>query len=97
MENKVPLQDFIFAKEVRMGTYRWAGFFESSISLFLRLSHSEKGPPPPGAVVAARRMVLDPNDEPQYGDRIPYIISRGEPGALLAERALDPLEMINDP
>ncbi|KAF7784324.1 hypothetical protein Agabi119p4_489 [Agaricus bisporus var. burnettii] len=79
MENKVPIQDFIFAKEVRMGTY------------------SEKGPPPPGAVVAARRMVLDPNDEPQYGDRIPYIISRGEPGALLAERALDPLEMINDP
>lgn len=41
-------------------------------------------------------MVVDPNDEPQYGDRVPYVISRGEPGTLLAERALDPLEMIND-
>jgi DNA polymerase zeta len=41
-------------------------------------------------------MVVDPNDEPQYGDRIPYVIGRGEPGVLLAERALDPLEMIND-
>lgn len=78
LENRVPVQDFIFAKEVRMGTY------------------SDKGPPPPGVVVAARRMMLDPNDEPQYGERIPYVISRGEPGALLTERAIDPLEMINE-
>ncbi|KAJ3575642.1 hypothetical protein NP233_g970 [Leucocoprinus birnbaumii] len=79
LENRVPVQDFIFAKEVRLGTY------------------SDKGPPPPGVVVAARRIMLDPNDEPQYGERIPYVITRGEPGALLTERAMDPLEMINEP
>ncbi|KAF9453810.1 DNA/RNA polymerase [Macrolepiota fuliginosa MF-IS2] len=73
--NRVPIQDFIFAKEVKMGTY------------------SNKGPPPPGAVIAARRMIIDPNDEPLYGERIPYIITRGEPGTLVAERAMDPLDM----
>ncbi len=57
--------------------------------------HSERGPPPPGVVVAARRMITDPNDEPQYGERVPYVISRGEPDMLLAERAMDPLEMLN--
>ncbi|KAG6911957.1 hypothetical protein DXG01_000205 [Tephrocybe rancida] len=64
-ENRASVQDFIFAKEVRMGTY------------------SEKGPPPPGVVVAAKRMVEDPTNEPQYGERVPrlqldavYYISR---------------------
>lgn len=42
-------------------------------------------------------MVVDSNDEPQYGERVPYVISRGEPGMLLAERAMDPLELLNQP
>lgn len=57
---------------------------------------SEKGPPPPGVVVAARRMVLDPNDEVQYGDRIPYVIARSATGARLVDRAMDPLEFMNN-
>ncbi|KAF8973932.1 hypothetical protein BDZ97DRAFT_1647924 [Flammula alnicola] len=77
-ENKASVQDFIFAKEVRMGTY------------------SDKGPPPPGVVVAARRMALDPNDEPQYGDRIPYVVVRSTSGARLVDRAMDPLEFMNN-
>jgi len=77
-ENKAPVHDFIFAKEVRMGTY------------------SDKGPPPPGVVVAARRMVLDPNGEPQYGDRIPYVIARSTSGGRLVDRAMDPLEFMNN-
>ncbi|KIM48192.1 hypothetical protein M413DRAFT_439909 [Hebeloma cylindrosporum] len=77
-ENKAPVYDFIFAKEVKMGTY------------------SNKGPPPPGVVVAARRMVLDPNDEPQYGDRIPYVIVRSTSGGRLTDRAMDPLEFMNN-
>ncbi|KAF8423160.1 hypothetical protein L210DRAFT_3668451 [Boletus edulis BED1] len=55
------LQDFIFAKEVRMGTY------------------SDKVPPLPGVAVAARRILQNENDEPQYGECVPYVIVRGDP------------------
>ncbi|KAI0651854.1 hypothetical protein C8Q79DRAFT_935176 [Trametes meyenii] len=78
LENKVPIQDFIFAKEVKMGTY------------------SDKVPPPPGVTVAARRMLEDPNDEPQYGERIPYVIIRGEPGSRIVDRATAPHELFKD-
>jgi len=75
LENRASIQDFIFAKEVRLGTY------------------SDKGAPPPGAMVAARRRAVDPNDEPQYGDRIPYVIMLGEPNTRLADRAVPPEDM----
>ncbi|KAG6813782.1 hypothetical protein H0H92_007194 [Tricholoma furcatifolium] len=78
LENRASVQDFIFAKEIRMGTY------------------SEAGPPPPGVVVAARRVIEDPMSEPQYGERVPYVIARGPPGSRLVDRAMDPLEMLND-
>ncbi|KAI6133072.1 hypothetical protein EDD16DRAFT_1529837 [Pisolithus croceorrhizus] len=79
LRNKVSFQDFVFAKEVKMGTY------------------SERGPPPPGVTVAARRMLQDPNDEPQYGERVPYIIARGSPHARLIERAVMPEEILANP
>ncbi|KZT65126.1 hypothetical protein DAEQUDRAFT_677323 [Daedalea quercina L-15889] len=79
LENKASIQDFIFAKEVRMGTY------------------SDKAPPPPGVTVAARRMLEDPNDEPQYGDRIPYVIVRGDPDSRLVDRAASPEELLSNP
>jgi len=41
-------------------------------------------------------MLQDPNDEPQYGDRIPYVITRGLPGSRLVERAVGPMEVLND-
>ena len=47
-------------------------------------------------MVATRRKAEDPNDEAQYGDRIPYVIVRGAPGSKLVERAVDPLEFINN-
>jgi len=79
-----------------MGTYRYfakiPGFLGGNALLF----DSDKGPPPPGVVVAARRMVLDPNDEPQYGDRIPYVITRSTSGGRLVDRAMDPLEFVNN-
>ncbi|KAI0669901.1 hypothetical protein C8Q78DRAFT_976102 [Trametes maxima] len=78
LENKVPIRDFIFAKEVKMGTY------------------SDKVPPPPGVTVAARRMLEDPNDEPQYGERIPYVIVRGEPGSRIVDRATAPHELFRE-
>ncbi|KAI0361627.1 hypothetical protein OH77DRAFT_1546215 [Trametes cingulata] len=78
LENKASIQDFIFAKEVKMGTY------------------SDRVPPPPGVTVAARRMLEDPNDEPQYGERIPYVIIRGAPGSRLVDRAVAPHELFKD-
>ncbi|KAG1749999.1 uncharacterized protein EDB91DRAFT_1309620 [Suillus paluster] len=76
LQNKVSIQDFVFAKEVKMGTY------------------SEKAPPPPGVAVAARRMMEDENDEVQYGDRIPYVIVRGDPQTRLVDRAMSPEELL---
>jgi DNA polymerase zeta len=75
LENRASIQDFIFAKEVRLGTY------------------SDRAPPPPGAIVAARRRAIDPNDKTQYGDRIPYVITVGEPNTRLADRAFPPEDM----
>lgn len=59
-------------------------------------TYSDKVPPPPGVMVAARRMLNDPCGEPQYGERVPYVIVRGLPGARLVDRAIDPLDLIND-
>uniref|UniRef100_A0A0W0G3I5 DNA polymerase n=1 Tax=Moniliophthora roreri TaxID=221103 RepID=A0A0W0G3I5_MONRR len=78
LKGKLPVQDFMFAKEVRLGTY------------------SDDVPPPPGVAVAARKMLLDPNDELQYGDRIPYVIARGLPGTRLVDRAMDPLDFLEN-
>ncbi|CAE7105599.1 unnamed protein product, partial [Rhizoctonia solani] len=78
LKGQVSPQDFIFAKEVRLGTY------------------SDKVPPPPGATVAARKFALDPMSEPQYGERIPYLIIRGEPGSRLVDRAVPPEELLRD-
>jgi len=54
---------------------------------------SEKGVPPPGAAVAYRRILKDPRDEPQYAERVPYIISNAD-GRRLIDRARMPEEML---
>jgi len=52
---------------------------------------SDKMPLPPGVAVAARRILQDENDEPQHGDRVPYVIVRsGNPHTRLVERAIAP-------
>ncbi|WVQ78404.1 hypothetical protein IAT38_000490 [Cryptococcus sp. DSM 104549] len=75
LQGRVSIQDFIVAKEVRLGTY------------------SEKGVPPPGAAVAYRRILKDPRDEPQYAERVPYLISNAD-GRRLIDRARMPEEML---
>ncbi|KAK4692554.1 DNA polymerase zeta, partial [Lecanoromycetidae sp. Uapishka_2] len=69
---KVSIQDFCFAKEVKLGTY------------------SDKGLPPPGALISTRRMLEDPRAEPQYGERVPYVVITGAPGARLIDRCVAP-------
>jgi len=72
MMGKVSIQDFCFAKEVKLGTY------------------SERGPPPPGALISTRRLLQDPRAEPQYGERVPYVVITGAPGARLIDRCVAP-------
>ncbi|PHH72803.1 hypothetical protein CDD80_4257 [Ophiocordyceps camponoti-rufipedis] len=74
MRGSVSIQDFCFAKEVRLGSYVDAG--------------------PPGAVVGARRMRLDSRAEPQYGERVPYVVIAGPPGARLMDRCVAPEELL---
>ena len=78
MRGKVSIQDFCFAREVKLGTY------------------SDKGPPPPGALISARRMMGDPRLEPQYGERVPYVVITGGPGARLIDRCVAPEILLND-
>ncbi len=72
MKGKVSIQDFCFAREVKLGTY------------------SDKGLPPPGALISTRRMLEDPRAEPQYGERVPYVVIAGAPGARLIDRCVAP-------
>ena len=78
MQGRISVQDFCFAKEVKLGTY------------------ADRGPPPPGALIATKRMLKDPRTEPQYGERVPYIVIAGGPGARLWERCVEPERLIWD-
>lgn len=87
LEGRASAQDFIFAKEVRLGTYRY-----NPILLFnsLLIPPSDHGPPPPGAAVAMARLAEDPNDDAQYGERVRYVITQAGPGDRLVDRAIAP-------
>jgi DNA polymerase zeta len=41
-------------------------------------------------------MLNDPRAEPQYGERVPYVVRAGAPGARLVDRVVSPEEMLND-
>ena len=89
LSNKVSIQDFCFAKEVKLGTYRLTILVGNANS-------SENSVPPPGAIISARKMVDDPRAEPQYGERVPYVVRTGAPGARLIDRVVSPEEMLKD-
>lgn len=40
-------------------------------------------------------MTLDPCNEPQYGERVPYVIACGETGSRLVDRAIAPEDMLD--
>ncbi|KAF7563891.1 hypothetical protein G7046_g234 [Stylonectria norvegica] len=79
MRNTVSVQDFCFAREVRLGTY------------------SDKGPPPAGALISTKRMLEDARAEPQYGERVPYVVITGAPGARLIDRCVAPEDLLSNP
>ncbi|CEJ91394.1 Putative DNA polymerase [[Torrubiella] hemipterigena] len=79
MKGSVSVQDFCFAKEVRLGSY------------------SDKGPPPAGALISTKKMLEDARAEPQYGERVPYVVVTGAPGARLIDRCVAPEELLANP
>ncbi|KAI0153556.1 DNA polymerase family B [Pestalotiopsis sp. NC0098] len=78
MRGAVSIQDFCFAREVKLGTY------------------SDKGPPPPGALISTKRMLEDARAEPQYGERVPYVVATGAPGARLIDRCVAPEDLLTN-
>lgn len=78
MKGSVSVQDFCFAREVKLGTY------------------SDKGPPPPGALISTKKMLEDARAEPQYGERVPYVVITEAPGARLIDRCVAPEELLEN-
>jgi len=77
LAGRVSASDFVFAKEVRLGTYRAHG-----------------GLMPPAALVAVRSMAADPRAEPRFGERVPYVVVHGEPGARLMDLVVQPKALV---
>jgi len=60
-------------------------------------TYSTRGPGPPGAVISTKRMLEDARAEPQYGERIPYVVISGPPGSRLIDRCVAPEELLRKP
>ncbi len=78
MRGQVNYKDFIFAKEVRLGTYKNEAYL------------------PPGARVSKRKLSHDHRAEPQYKERVKYIVKRGFKGEALKNRCMSPDEFLKD-
>ena len=78
LSGRVSVQDFVFWREVR-GPGGYAG---SGSAL------------PPAAAVAADMARRDPRAEPRPGERVPYVVVCGPPGARLVELAVPPRALV---
>lgn len=72
----VSINDFCFAKEVKLGTYK------SDNSL------------PPGAIIASKNMSKDHRREPQYRERVPYVVVHDPSKPRMRDRCLSPEDFI---
>jgi DNA polymerase zeta len=79
LTDRLPLGDFVFAKEVKFGSYAR----ENSL--------------PPAAIVASRSMMEDPRAAARYGERVPYVVVAGEPGARLVDLVVSPHDVLRNP
>ncbi|GAA5899314.1 DNA-directed DNA polymerase [Sporobolomyces salmoneus] len=53
--------------------------------------------PPPGAMVASRAMEKDHRAEPEYGERVPYILFSAQEGTKQIDRSVSPGEFLSNP
>ncbi|KAG5355310.1 DNA polymerase zeta catalytic subunit [Yarrowia sp. C11] len=78
LTGKVSIQDFCFAKEVKLGQYKEGGIL------------------PAGAKISAEKMAVDMRFEPQYKERIPYVVVAGPPKSRLIDRCVSPEELVRN-
>ncbi|PWW73841.1 hypothetical protein C7212DRAFT_359656 [Tuber magnatum] len=60
-------------------------------------TYAEGASLPPGAQLAAKRMEKDPENAPQYAERIPYVVIAGSPGQTLADRTIEVNDLLASP
>lgn len=79
--DKVPLKEFIFSKEVRLGHYA-IGHNGAAKSL------------PPGAIVSHKAMLYDPMMKPPFRWRVAYVVCSSDPKSQLKDMVMSPDEVI---
>ncbi|KAI9095522.1 hypothetical protein DFS34DRAFT_662310 [Phlyctochytrium arcticum] len=61
-------------------------------------TYSARGSLPPGAVVSVRKMAKDERAEPQYGERVPFVVVYNTgPGYRLVDSVVSPQDLIANP
>lgn len=95
------MADFVFAKEVRLGTYAADRKTKQRSSIDDEDGgpvDPEEGQRPHSAIVSIQKMLEDPRCGPQYAERIPYVVVYGVSGASrLRELVASPDELIANP
>lgn len=94
------LADFVFCKEVRLGSYaadRGRGRHTELEEEQDGEMDVEGGQRPHSAIIALQRMQQDPRDTPQYGERVPYVIVYGQGNDRLRELVAAPEELVKNP
>lgn len=92
---KQNLSDFVFCKEVRLGSYaadRHPERFDDEVE-----GGVEGGQRPHSAIIALQRIQQDSRAIAQYGERIPYVIVYGQGNDRLRELVASPDELILNP
>ena len=78
LKNKINLQDFLFAKEVRLGTYKNEKYI------------------PPGARLSMKKIQKDYRSEPQYKERVFYLVRKGHNKEILRDRCVSPEDFLSN-
>ncbi|KAG0638169.1 hypothetical protein HOY80DRAFT_923269 [Tuber brumale] len=60
-------------------------------------TYAEGASLPPGAQLAAKRVEKDPENAPQYAERIPYVVIAGSPGQTLSDRTIEVNDLLASP
>lgn len=60
-------------------------------------TYNTKSLPPPGAVISAKSIASDPRSEPQYGERVSYLVISGTARSRLTDRCVPPEELLLNP
>ncbi|KNE69242.1 hypothetical protein AMAG_13625 [Allomyces macrogynus ATCC 38327] len=84
-------------------TRQWTKILENRVSIRdfviakeVRLgTYSDRVLPPPGAYLAMHMMQRDPRAEPQYAERVPYLVVAGAPGDRLIDQVKCPTSVLH--